>query len=80
LLEDHCLLCHGSPPARGAPDVLRLDVYADTGGIKGAKSEAERMLIRVQTNTMPPAATYGDGVGPNGRQTLQNWVDNGAPE
>jgi len=80
LLADHCLLCHSAPPARGAPDVLRLDVYADTGGIKGAKSEAQRMLIRVQTDTMPPGAGTGDGLGPNGRQALQNWVDTGTPE
>ena len=26
-LADHCVLCHGSPPNRGAPAKFRLDVY-----------------------------------------------------
>src|SRR5690606_8572141 len=30
LFEDHCLLCHGNPPSRGAPHDVRLDVYEFT--------------------------------------------------
>ena len=79
LLADHCLLCHGYPPRRNAPSSFRLDVYDDTNGVRGAKSEADRLVQSVLRGKMPPAASWGDGVGPNGTQLLQNWLADGAP-
>jgi mono/diheme cytochrome c family protein len=79
LFHDHCLVCHGAPPNRGAPGYFRLDVYDDSGGVLGAKTMAAPVLGNVRAGTMPPAARDGDGVGPNGLAMLQKWVDNGAP-
>jgi hypothetical protein len=28
---------------------------------------------------MPPAAAWGDGVGPTGKQMLERWLTDGAP-
>ena len=79
LLAQQCLLCHGYPARRGAPSDFRLDVYADTDGVRGAYSEASRFVHAVTSDSMPPAAAWGDGVGPNGKQLLQNWLADGAP-
>jgi hypothetical protein len=79
LLAEHCLLCHGYPAKRTAPTDFRLDVYDDADGVRGAKSEASRFVHSVEENEMPPAAAWGDGVGPNGKKLLQNWLADGAP-
>jgi hypothetical protein len=79
LYNDHCLLCHGSPPDRGAPGYFRLDVYDDIGGVAGAQSMAASSLGDIKSGRMPPAAKNGDGVGPHGLEMLQKWVDDGAP-
>jgi hypothetical protein len=79
LLAEHCLLCHGYPAKRTAPTSFRLDVYDDTDGVRGAKSEASRFVHSVEEDEMPPAAAWGDGVGPNGKKLLQNWLADGAP-
>ncbi len=90
LLHDHCLLCHSSPPDRGAPKYFRLDVYADQGQVAGAQTYAGSILSDVLhdepqllpqglvrgPHLMPP----GGGVGPNGKQLLINWFNDGAPE
>jgi hypothetical protein len=47
--------------------------------VRGAKSEANRFVHSVEENEMPPAAAWGDGVGPNGKKLLQNWLADGAP-
>lgn len=106
LFEDHCLLCHGNPPARGAPPDVRLDVYefvdshehhlggelgrrrdAHAGhddpnatGPWGAKDMSLESLKLVERDEMPPAAKWGDGLGPNGRKMLRRWVEQGSPE
>ena len=80
LFRDHCLLCHSSPPDRGAPSGFRLDVYDDTNGVTGAMNMAGSALYDVQKNRMPPTAKGGEGVGPNGQAMLKKWVDNGAPQ
>ena len=82
LYADHCLLCHSSPPARGAPSNFRLDVYADTNDVLGAMTMNMfgAALSDVKSNRMPPSAKDGDGVGPNGQAMLQKWVDHGAPQ
>jgi hypothetical protein len=80
LFRDHCLVCHGFPPDRGAPSYFRLDVYDDTNGVPGAMSMAFSALADVKSNRMPPTAKAGEGVGPNGLAMLQKWVDNGTPQ
>ncbi len=81
LYQDHCLLCHSSPPDRGAPPYFRLNVYADDGnGVSGAQTEGSPSVHDVQIKRMPPAAQSGDGVGPNGLQMLLKWQANGFPE
>ena len=82
-LEDHCLVCHSSPPDNGAPDGFRFDVYADIvigdRKIQGAQTtagEIERAAVYSDPRQMPP----GDGLGPHGKQMLVDWVKNGAPE
>ena len=80
LFSDHCLVCHGHPADRGAPNTFRLDVYDDTDGILGASSVyGDLALSDVKIKKMPPAAKDGDGVGPNGILMLQRWVDQGKP-
>ena len=80
LLYDHCLLCHSSPPDRGAPATFRFDVYADTNGVMGAGNMATSILSEVISQHMPPRVGTSEGVGPNGTALLQNWVNDGAPE
>jgi hypothetical protein len=82
LFADHCLVCHSSPPNRGAPAYFRLDVYDDTdgGNVAGANSMAGLALNDVVIGKMPPEAKVGDGVGPNGLKMLQKWVENGNPQ
>ncbi len=80
VLADHCLLCHGDPPNRGAPSRFRLDVYNDVvGGPRGAFFEASDIIRTVDSGKMPPAALWGDGVGPNGKLVLDRWLADGAP-
>ena len=74
LLADHCLLCHGYPATRRAPASFRLDVYTSPDGMPAAYQEADRFIRSIQNGKMPPAASWGDGVGPNGKQLLQNWA------
>ncbi len=82
LLADHCLLCHGYPAKRGAPTNFRLDVYDPPAGTTtpAAHQEAERFIGSIQDDKMPPAAAWGDGVGPNGKKMLQNWQNDGYPD
>jgi hypothetical protein len=80
LLADHCLVCHGSPPDRGAPAYFRLDKYDDSTSVVGAKSMAAATVGDVEAGRMPPAAKDGDAVGPNGLLLLQRWVKNGSPQ
>ena len=84
MTSGHCSVttasvCHGSSPSRGAPSYFRLDVYDDSGSTLGAKTMAGAILSVVKSGKMPPAAKDGDGVGPNGLELLQRWVDQGAP-
>ena len=80
LLEDHCLLCHGYPATRTAPTDFRLDVYYSTGGVHGAQDEAGRFVKATLDDKMPPSAAWGDGVGPNGKKLLQNWLNDNYPD
>jgi hypothetical protein len=80
LFSDHCLLCHGSPPNRGAPASFRLDVYDDTDQASGANTYGEVALYDIENGKMPPAAKDGEGVGPKGIQMLRNWITDGKPK
>ncbi len=89
LLSDHCVLCHGNPPNRGAPHTYRLDLYGDTDHPLGAQfcftvtvgSDTDPYCLRrIVKEEMPPAAKDGDGVGPNGIEMLRRWIANGLPE
>jgi hypothetical protein len=80
LYRDHCLVCHSSPPDRGAPNTFRLDVYDTNNGLLGAMDMAGSAYGDVKSNRMPPTAKEGDGVGPNGQAMLKKWYDNGAPQ
>jgi|WetSurMetagenome_2_1015567.scaffolds.fasta_scaffold544567_2 hypothetical protein len=80
LYADHCLVCHSSPPDRGAPTYFRLDTYDDSDAAAGAKSMASSAMADVKSGRMPPASHLGDGIGPNGLQMLERWVQNGAPQ
>jgi hypothetical protein len=80
LLHDHCTLCHGVPAKRGAPDDVRLDQYDDDDhGRSGARAMAGAILEKVKEDEMPPAAAWGDGIGPNGKKLLDRWLADGAP-
>jgi hypothetical protein len=75
-LADHCVLCHGSPPNRGAPSNFRLDVYdVPNSNERGAFAMAHSILSAATSGSMPP----GGGLGPKGKQLLSLWVDHGAP-
>jgi hypothetical protein len=83
LFQDHCLLCHSSPPDHGAPTYFRLDVYSDVTNdgntVSGAQTMAGTAVYDVQIKRMPPGAKSGDGVGPNGLQMLLNWQNSVPP-
>jgi hypothetical protein len=91
LMSDHCLLCHSSPPNRGAPESFRLDVYEDTGDVLGAQSyfapldgsndSSKSIPVNdIVSKRMPPEAKNGEGVGPNGIEMLRRWIANGLPK
>jgi hypothetical protein len=79
-LADHCLLCHGSPSSRNAPKDFRLDRFEDTTTadgviVLGAAKMAASLVGAVKSGFMPPEG----GIGPNGKQMLENWLVTGAP-
>jgi hypothetical protein len=75
-LADHCVLCHGSPPNRGAPATFRLDVYDVPNSTEpGAFAMASSILADITSGRMPP----GGGIGPNAKKMIALWVDHGAP-
>jgi mono/diheme cytochrome c family protein len=78
IFENHCLLCHGSPSNFGAPRDFRLDVLEDTAEIRGAATMGSRALERIMDHSMPPAAAWGDGLGPNDKEAVQAWVEQGS--
>src|SRR5580658_317619 len=58
LLAQHCLFCHGDPPANGAP--ISLVTYADLmapSGVDPTKTVAQRALVRMQDTDMPMPPT-----------------------
>lgn len=80
LLHDHCTLCHSVPAKRGAPGRFRLDQYEeDETGRPGVQAMAGSIVKTVRDDEMPPAAAWGDGIGPNGKELLERWLADGAP-
>lgn len=79
IFDDHCNLCHGARPNRGAPSWFRLDVYGDSADRGGARGLARQALNVIKGGEMPPAAAWGDGVGPNATRTLERWIEQGTP-
>jgi len=79
VMDDHCNLCHGAKPGRGAPSGFRFDLYDDVGAVAGAAALAEEILASVTDDEMPPSASWGDGLGPNAKELLRRWVADGAP-
>lgn len=76
-MEDHCVLCHGSPPNRGAPSSFRLDLYdVPNSDVLGARAMRASIKADVLSGKMPP----GGGLGPNGKKMIELWVNNGAPQ
>jgi mono/diheme cytochrome c family protein len=75
IFANHCNLCHGAPPERGAPKNFVLDSYNDTGTYLGAKSMAGTVALQVKNGTMPPKG----GLGTNNAAILEKWASIGAP-
>ena len=82
ILADHCVLCHSDKPSRGAPTYFRLDVYDSTTtvpSIRGAKAMRFTIGQQIESNSMPPAAAWGDGLGDNARATVLRWIAQDGP-
>lgn len=77
VLANHCVVCHGDPPNRGAPDYFRLDVYATTDAKAGAADMAATVYEEASGGDMPPG--IGAELGPNDLEILSRWLDNGTP-
>jgi hypothetical protein len=75
LLRARCARCHGAPPLAGVPISLLTyaDLMAPAKGQPGV-SNAERALLRVQMDTMPP----GGGLSSEEIAVLARWVTAGA--
>jgi hypothetical protein len=80
LLTSHCLACHGTPPANGAPmsldslTALRAPAHSDP-----SRSNAELSVVRMSSvsNPMPPAPAAA--VPSLGRDLFSTWVSAGTP-
>ena len=78
VFANHCVVCHGEHPNRGAPDYFRLDVYESTGDRTGAADMAAAAYYQVAGGAMPPG--IGAQLGPNDTEILKRWMENGAPK
>jgi hypothetical protein len=74
-LDTWCVACHGAQ--HGSVSGIRLDVYADAGGMQGVYTTREALADRIAFNTMPPGGsmpTLED------RLAFLAWVEAGAQE
>jgi len=81
IMNLYCNDCHGDPATQSAPDTFRLDKCEETNKA-GAKKYASRLLVRTlrtPSNPMPPSSFQPNQVSPIEADTLQRWVDGGAP-
>jgi cytochrome c5 len=76
IMDDHCNVCHGAAPNRGAPTDFRLDTWGAKDGRVGAGSMADQIAEVVNGGEMPEEAPLG----PNDTEILRKWADAGAPE
>jgi mono/diheme cytochrome c family protein len=74
-LDTWCVACHGAQ--NGSAPGIRLDVYADAGGMQGVYTTREALADRIALNTMPPG---GSKPTLEDRLALLAWVEAGAPE
>ncbi len=79
IFAEHCLLCHSAPSNFGAPRYFRLDALQDDAQYRGARTMAQEAYGRISNKSMPPAAAWGDGLGPNDQEIVRLWVAQGAP-
>jgi cytochrome c553 len=77
LMARECTSCHGVPATAGSPATFRLDTYDDVDGMRGLKSLAERVRVRMEARTMPPSGT--GLVTDDEIRKIAEWVAAGAP-
>jgi uncharacterized membrane protein len=71
--------CHGATTTGSGHSEFRLDMYADNGAIKGAKSMAARIQARaVDQKSMPPAGSTAPSAAD--LKVLSRWVAGGTPQ
>lgn len=79
LLELRCVGCHSEPPAGGAPDSFRLDLYEGDGDDLGALDMLDRIEARAveqDPGPMPPTGALAEAE----VALLARWIEVGAPE
>ncbi|HEX8433941.1 hypothetical protein [Archangium sp.] len=71
--------CHGADPSRSGPTSFRLDTYAPSDGVLGARDMAARIKARaaVEPPTMPPPNNPAPSAAE--RDLLSRWVAGGTP-
>ena len=70
--------CHGATTTSSGHPEFRLDMYADDGGIKGARSMADRIKLRaVDQQNMPPAGNPAPST--TELNVLSRWATGGTP-
>lgn len=82
ILDASCVPCHAVPPQAGAPPGFRLDQYEDdVNGVVGAYVVRFDIQFRaVDAANMPPATRPDLALTPEQRETIDRWVDQGAPK
>ena len=80
ILAANCIsTCHGASTASSGRTDFRLDMYADNGSVKGAKSMADRIKVRaVDQQTMPPPGNPAPST--DQLALISSWATGGAPE
>jgi mono/diheme cytochrome c family protein len=87
ILAANCIKCHG-PDSEGRQAELRLDVWPDSGEMRGAESvvvaghpDDSELVARITSDDpdtrMPPIAS-GKALTPNQIETLKEWIAQGA--
>jgi hypothetical protein len=73
--------CHGAVNTDSGQKGFRLDVYATSGSVKGAKDMAARIKDRgVDKRTMPPSTSGSPALTAAQRDLVTRWVAGGTPE
>ena len=73
--------CHGSVTSGSGRTDFRLDVYATSGSVKGAKDMAARIKDRaVDKRTMPPSGSSSPALTAAQRDLVNRWVAGATPQ